>query len=548
MQRALRDSEARFRSLTELSSDWYWEQDAEFRFTDRCSDGLAKSGFDRRKLIGRRRDELPYYSLMKEEDWAPLIEATSRREPFRDVLMPLVNDQGELRYMMISGTPFYHDAQFAGYRGVGVDVTERERQREQLQIFRAAMETSPEAIFITDMEQMRYVDVNETTCRMLGYTREELLQMGPQDNNPNVSKEYIRSRYEEARRQGSDHYMIDSENRFLQRKDGTVFPQQIHRRYLRIGNRDLIVSVVRDISAEQAANTAVRLRNRALESSVNAVMITRAGGDLEIEYVNPAFTQLTGYSAEEVKGRNPRFLHGEDRKQPDLHRLRQALNDGEECTVLLRNYSKTGELFWNDLRVAPVREGDRVTHFVGVLNDMTLAKRYQDELAHQATHDTLTGVPNRNLLDDRLRQSIAAARRRRQQFAVVFIDLDHFKRINDARGHKAGDAVLVEVARRLQGCVRGVDTLARYAGDEFVAVLNESSGEDAVAEALRRLRAAVSQPLHVDGEEITMTCSIGAALYPRDGYDAETLLRNADAAMYQVKAEGRDGVSFYKPD
>jgi diguanylate cyclase (GGDEF)-like protein/PAS domain S-box-containing protein len=547
VERALRDSEARFRSLTELSSDWFWEQDEALRFTERCSEGIAKSGFDVDKLIGRRRRDLPHYDTMTDADWAPIEQATARRAPFRDFILRARNKHGELRHLSISGAPFFHpDGRFAGYRGVGVDVTERERQREQLQMFRLALETSAEAIFITDLESLRYLDVNETACRMLGYSREELLAMGPHDVNPNLTRADLEQRFAEARSAGPDRFTTESANRFLQRKDGAWVPIEATRRYLRIGRRDVIVSVARDVSARIAADNALRLRDRALESSVNAVVITRAGGDHEVEYVNPAFEHLTGYPAGEVIGRNLRFLQGTDRGQPDLPKLRGALRDGQECAVLMRNYAKNGAEFWNDLRIAPVRDsGDCVTHFVGVLNDISVAKRFQDELAHQATHDALTGIPNRTLLADRLEQSIGNARRHERLFAVVFVDLDHFKHINDALGHRIGDAVLREIASRLSASVRDGDTLARYAGDEFVIILNDLDGEQSIGDTLLRLRQAVSQPVAVEGRELTVTCSMGASVFPRDGTTADDLLRHADAAMYGAKDDGRDGYRFF---
>ena len=547
VETAMRESEARFRSLNELSSDWYWEQDEALRFTERCSDGIGKSGFDRSRLIGRRREELPYFDTMTDEDWTPMREATSRRVPFREFVLRARNNHGKIRYLSISGEPMFHlDGRFAGYRGIGVDVTDRERQREDLQLFRAAMETSAEAIFITDMADLRHIDVNETACQMFGYTRTELLRLGPKDLNAHLTPEEIQQRFEEARKAGPEKYTSESVNRFLKHKNGTLIPVEVYRRYLRVGKRDMIVSVARDLSPRIAVDNALRLRNRALESTVNAVVITRASGDYEVEYVNPAFEQLTGYAADEVIGRNMRFLQNKDRDQPDLPNLKRALNDGEECTLLLRNYAKDGSLFWNELRVAPVSDGDGgVTHYVGVINDITAAKSYQDELTHQATHDILTGVPNRNLLEDRLEQTLAVARRHGRLFAVVFIDLDHFKHINDGLGHKAGDAVLLQVSARLRAVIRAGDTLARYAGDEFVVILNELQSESAIGDAILRLRNAVSQPVKVEDRDLIVTASMGVSVYPSDGNAVDELMRNADAAMYQAKQEGRDGFRFF---
>ena len=545
VERALRENEARFRSLSELSSDWFWEQDAQLRFTDRVSEGVERMGLRREKLIGQRYQEIAYYEPTTADEWLPIEQAIDEREPFRDVVIRMRNEAGEIRYVSVSGAPFFENGRFAGYRGAAKDITERERQREDLQLFRLAMETTPDAIFITDMRELRHLDVNATACRMLGYERDELLALHPWDLTPSLTPDDFAARYEEARRIGPDRFATELKDRIMLRKDGGELPVEVYRRHLKTRDREIVVSVVRDISARLAVDQALRLRDRALESSVNAIVITRADGDHEVEYVNPAFERLTGYSADETRGRNLRFLQREDRDQPDLAKLRDAISRGEDAVALLRNYTRDGMPFWNEMRIAPVQDGERVQYYVGVLHDVTAAKRYQDELAHQATHDLLTGVANRTLLEDRIEQAIASARRHQRLFAVVFVDLDHFKRINDEFGHTAGDAVLCEVALRIKSSIRGDDTLARYAGDEFVVILSELDNEEAIGTALMRLRGAVSRPIELDGRAAAVTCSMGACVYPRDGASAEELLRHADAAMYQAKESGRDAYRFF---
>ena len=237
--------------------------------------------------------------------------------------------------------------------------------------------------------------------------------------------------------------------------------------------------VRRRLDDARLAAQALRLRDRAIESSINAIIIIdHAPAADPIEYVNPAFTRITGYSAEEVIGRNWGFLLGEDGDQPALENIRAALRENKEGRALLRNYRKDGRLFWNDLHLAPVQDDDGVvTHFIGILNDVTDAMRYQEELEHQANHDTLTDLPNRNLLKDRIAQAMAYARRYKRALAVAFIDLDNFKLINDSLGHQAGDQLLKIVSTRLQSCVRTSDTIARLGGDEFVLLLCDHSVE-----------------------------------------------------------------------
>jgi diguanylate cyclase (GGDEF)-like protein/PAS domain S-box-containing protein len=293
----------------------------------------------------------------------------------------------------------------------------------------------------------------------------------------------------------------------------------------------------------------LRLRNRAIEASLNAVIITDARQDYAIEYVNPAFERITGYVAREVIGRNCRFLQGNDRNQPPLQQVRAALRHRQEGRAVLRNYRKNGTVFWNDLLIAPVRaDNGEVTHFVGILNDITEIINYQQQLERQANYDGLTGLANRNLLQDRLRQGIAFAQRRARQLAVLFIDVDNFKLVNDSLGHEAGDRLIREVGLRLKAHMREDDTVSRLGGDEFVVALFDIEDDDIVVHALQRILGEMARPFQIDDRDLFVTCSIGVSMYPKDGEDGITLLRNADTAMYRAKEQGRNGFRFYTSD
>jgi diguanylate cyclase (GGDEF)-like protein/PAS domain S-box-containing protein len=293
----------------------------------------------------------------------------------------------------------------------------------------------------------------------------------------------------------------------------------------------------------------LRLRNRAIESSLNAIIITDAGQDQAIEYVNPAFERITGYTAREVVGRNCRFLQGNDRNQTSLQQVRTALRHQQEGKAVVRNYRKNGTVFWNDLLIAPVRnDRGEVTHFVGILNDITEIINYQQQLERQANYDGLTGLANRNLLQDRLRQGIAYAQRRGRQIALLFIDLDNFKLVNDSLGHEAGDRLIREVGLRLKAHMREDDTVARLGGDEFVVALFDIEDDEVVLHALQRILGEMTRPFSVGDRDLFVTCSIGVSLYPKDGEDGITLLRNADTAMYRAKEQGRNGFRFYTSD
>jgi diguanylate cyclase (GGDEF)-like protein/PAS domain S-box-containing protein len=296
---------------------------------------------------------------------------------------------------------------------------------------------------------------------------------------------------------------------------------------------------------------ALRLRDRAVEASVNPVMIVSASDpEMPLVYVNRAFEQVTGYSREEAIGRNCRFLQGTDRDQPELDKIRRAIAEQHDGQALVRNYRKNGSLFWNKLYVTPVLDprSGAVTHFVGVQYDITEIKRYQEELEHQANHDALTGLANRNLLKDRLQQSLALAHRYERPFSLAFIDLDNFKLVNDSLGHDIGDRLLKIVAERLVTCVREGDTVARLGGDEFVLLVTEQERDDSVYRIVQRVMAAISQPFVIDQREFKVTCSVGIASFPGDGEDADTLLRNADTAMYRAKDLGRNTFQLYSSE
>ena len=217
---------------------------------------------------------------------------------------------------------------------------------------------------------------------------------------------------------------------------------------------------------------------------------------------------------------------------------------------MLRNYRKDGTQFWNELHISPVKDasGAITTHFVSVINDVSERVNYQRELEYQATHDSLTGLANRNLLNDRITQAISWGRRQNLLVGLMLLDLDHFKLINDASGHGAGDEMLKQVAQRLTQCVRDTDTVARLGGDEFVIVLTDLESYDHVDVIAEKILESLNRPITINGNDIFVTASIGISVYPRDGDHGEILLRYADIAMYRVKEHGRNSVRQFMPE
>jgi diguanylate cyclase (GGDEF)-like protein/PAS domain S-box-containing protein len=332
----------------------------------------------------------------------------------------------------------------------------------------------------------------------------------------------------------------------------TGFDEDEHHLLLLIA-QDLAESllVLRKTLAQHRLESNLRQLSRALESSCNGVMITSSTQlDHPIVYVNPAFEKISGYNADEVIGLSGRFLVRDDLNQKGLNNIRDALRNRNEGHAILRNYRKDGSLFWNELFISPVRDetGEATTHFVSIINDVTERIHYEQQLEYQANHDSLTGLANRNLLADRIAQSIAQAKAENLLVGVMLLDLDRFKLVNDGFGHSPANELLKAVSARLNACVRETDTVARLGGDEFVVVIGRLQSADDIAVVAGKILRSLAQPFVLEGKEIFITASIGAALYPRDGEHGEALLRNADVAMYRVKEHGRNNYRFYTPE
>ena len=295
---------------------------------------------------------------------------------------------------------------------------------------------------------------------------------------------------------------------------------------------------------------AIRLNSSAVEASANGIVLFAPGAQgWSLIHANPAFRRITGYQLDEVVGQHPYLLVQDDREQMGVQEITAALREGREGHATLRNYRKDGTLFWNEMSMAPVRnERGEVTHFVVILNDITDRKQYEEQLERHSNHDDLTGLANRHRLKERTELAIAFARRHQGLVAVLYLDLDHFKRINDSLGHAFGDSILRAVAERIGQQLRERDTAARLGGDDFVIVLADLNSPQEVMQVADRIRQDIARPILQQNHELSLSVSIGVSLYPQDGTDYDTLLRNADAAMYRAKEDGRSAFCFYTAD
>ncbi|WP_343666984.1 EAL domain-containing protein [Paraburkholderia tropica] len=457
---------------------------------------------------------------------------------------------------LISADISHHSLTFQGRAAVFVladDVTEQikaevEAQRSN-QMLETVIDNIPQRIFWKDAES-RYLGCNMTFARDAGLAYPEQIVGKTDDELPWRA-------YAESMRAQDREVIVAGLPRLNFEEDLTI--DGLHRTTITSklplldgdGRVMGVLGTYSDTTESKRADLALRLQSRALDACVNAILITGPGpgGSNLIEYANPAFRRITGYDPAEVVGQDSRLLQRDDRDQDGLVAIRQALMSNREVSAVLRNYRKDGALFWNQLLIAPVPDLDgRITHHIGIINDVTELIRYQEQLEYQANYDSLTLLPNRNLLRDRLQQALVSAQRHERGVAVVFIDLDGFKNVNDSLGHSVGDRLLGVVAERLTRCTRTSDTVARHGGDEFVIVLTDTIDEKSLINWMERARSMISEPVLIDGTELYVGCSLGASVFPQDGNDAEALLKKADVAMYRAKELGRNTFQFYQPE
>ena len=317
--------------------------------------------------------------------------------------------------------------------------------------------------------------------------------------------------------------------------------------------RNLLLEMVTDIDyalnsfehearRKQAENEWHKL-SQVVEQSPNAIIITDLNSN--IEYVNEAFVTNTGYSVNEVIGKQPSLLSSGKTPDATYMDMWAHMDRGESWQGELVNRRKDGSEYIDLMKMSPIRQDDgHITHYMAIKEDISERKRAEEHIQYLANFDALTGLPNRAQLDDRAKYAISIVQRSQGSLALMFLDLDNFKDINDTLGHTVGDALLIELAKRLQLVLREEDTLSRLGGDEFILLL---PGTDALgaAHVAQKLLDDIAEPYRIDQHELNLTASIGIALYPGDGEDLETLSKSADTAMYRVKQEGRRGYRFF---
>ncbi len=455
-----------------------------------------------------------------------------------------VHKNGSLLWSELNGSPIHDaDGRLIAVQGIARDVTERTRAEQQAAHLGRVLENSLDEIYMFDARSLRFVQVNEGARRNLGYSMDELRHMTPLDLKPEFTPERFEELIAPLRRCQRDMIIFETVHR---RKDGSLYPVEVRLHCSRGGDPSVFVAMITDISARRKANEEMQKLSQATEQTADGVMITDRVGRLE--YVNPAFEKITGYTRAEALGRTPRLLHSGKHDRDFYRRLWATILAGETFREVFINRRKDGSLYHEDQTITPLKDGaGRITHFISTGRDITERIAAEERLQYLAHHDALTELPNRILFMDRLQRALVRAQRNQRLVAVMFMDLDEFKEINDAHGHPVGDELLRALAARLSECMRQGDTVSRLGGDEFAILLEDISQTEHTLPVADKVLNALALPFVLDPPRLTLTTttSIGISLYPRDGQDGPTLLKNADAAMYRAKERGKNNYQFY---
>lgn len=428
------------------------------------------------------------------------------------------------------------------------EVADREAAEAKLRLY---IESSGEGIYGIDT-QGRITMVNPAAQHILGYSDpglllgksvHQLLHHSRADGKPYPEAECpLVATYR-------DGIAYHGDNEVFWHANGHPLPIEYRSRPLCQDDK-LVGAVVTfsDITRRKHDETELKMLYQALEHSPVSVVVTDA--EVRILYVNRKFTQVTGYSAKEVLGENPRILKSQQTPVDTYVQLFDKITHGEEWRGEFLNKKKNGELFWERASISPIIDSDgHISHFVGVKEDVTERKRLEGEIWHRAHYDSLTGLANREFFNELLEQGILQAKHRNKQLALLYVDLDGFKEVNDTHGHDSGDTLLREVSKRLLAVVRENDTVARLGGDEFALILPSIRDLAGVQHIGNKLLQELSQPYPLgNGHDAYVTASIGVALYPRDGNDMRELLKCADKMMYQAKRQGKNQLVFDCPD
>ena len=532
----LHEAESQYRLLFDLNPLPFWVFHREnFRILEANQATEAQYGYSRDELLSMQLRDL---RLPEDVAEAERVAGEPHPERRRGRIWRHRCKDGRLLQVAVHSS----DISFRGEPArlvLALDVTERLQAQQRLEDserrFQLVARATSDAVF--DWNVVTGVSWrSQSFDTLFGYGPEEMPEtidawrdrVHP-DDIARVDAGLRRSFNESLDREWSAHYRFRrGDGSYTHVHDRGLIERDAEGRVLRM------VGGMVDVSRKHQDEAELRLLRRAIESTENGVAVVDARAEgMPLVYVNAAFERITGYPAPQVLGRGTEFLHGRDEAQPGLVEVHRALSGGHEASVLLRNYRRDGELFYNQLSLSPVRDDNgQLTHFVGVLNDVSERQRHEAELAFQASHDELTGLLNRSALLATIEQAIAA--HPGSSFTVLYLDVNNFKLINDSLGHEVGDQVLRILAARLRERV-GADRIGRMGGNEFMLML---AGDD--AGLVDTLLASLRQPIDALSTLHYLSLNAGVARYPEHGASPDLLLRNAGLATHEARRRGHN--------
>ncbi len=480
---------------------------------------------------------------------AHIRQACETREGF-SLEYRLASIDGSFHWVMDSATPRFNDhGELAGYIGSCVDIHDRKTAEaglhEREALLRSIYDASSAAIFLVDLSG-RITHANHRMSELFGRGMEDL-----------IGSDYISliappERDQASRRLnallGRETPSVNLERVYF-RQDGSLFWGLLTGRPLRNGKGEVsgLVGVIADVTARKEAEAGMALAARVFEACHEGIFI--ADAQRRIISVNPAFAAISGYPPEEALGKEIGFLASKRHPEAFFEAMIQALDTTDHWEGEVWNRHREGAIYPAWLAITRIAGSDgQTSNFVAIFTDISERKKAEAKMHHLAHYDYLTDLPNRALLIERLALIHSTARRYGKGFAVLFADLDLFKRVNDDYGHNVGDALLVEVAHRLRAITRESDTVSRQGGDEFVILAPEINEPVKLLELAEKLRNVISSPYEIQGHRLAVAVSIGIAIFPRDGDTVDDIMRAADSAMYRAKNAGHNKIRFANGD
>jgi len=430
------------------------------------------------------------------------------------------------------------------YRAVVVESIEHPyaQLRESENQLLATMNAIPDSLFELDLSG-RYWDYRAVQTDFQAASPEGFIGRTVFDVLPADAAEVTLSALREA---SADGYSHGKEIELSVAEGKRWFELSVSRKQTARGQAPRFILLARDITQRRFAEDSLLKLSQAVEQSPNVIVISDLHAN--IEYANPSFTRVTGYSLEEVRGQNQRMLQSGKTPRATYDDMWAHLKRGDNWKGEFINRRKDGSEYTEMVWISPVRQPDgRVTNYLAIKEDVTEKKKAEEWITKLAHFDLLTELPNRSLLNEHVRHDISVVQRSNLQLTVMFLDLDNFKNINDTLGHSIGDEMLIQLAKRLKSAIREEDTVSRLGGDEFVLIFPGSTANNA-AYLAGKILAIVATPFQIAQRELTVTSSIGIAMYPDDGEDFEALSKNADTAMYRAKHDGRNTFRFFAPE